>query len=80
MTMFDEVWNDILNDCKKMPLYDATAVDNILAKNHRVINGRALVDLQEYFCVLVDRNAPEHFKSDKAWMSYMESFNKDDDE
>ena len=80
MTMFDEIWNDILEDCKKMPLYDDLAVDNILTKNLRVITGNTLNDLLEYFCVLVDRNAPEHFQSEPAWIRYMESFNKCEDE
>lgn len=67
----NQLFDDILTDCMRMTAFRAERVDDILIKNDRKITGKTVTDLQDYFCTLVDLEAPEHLINDKAWENHL---------
>ena len=66
-----QLYDDILSDCQKMTAFDPEAVNLILFKTGRKITLETVKLLQDYFCRLVDMEAPEHLIHDKAWENHL---------
>ena len=54
-----------------MTAFDPEAVNKMLLKTGRKITMETVKNLQDYFCRLVDMEAPEHLISDKAWENHL---------